>query len=104
MVKPCVVGSKAVLGLALNDAVPAGSGSQQNYTTARYDVAVAYGPAEVICTATAAAIPFGALVAAGAAGTVVAIATAPGTYDQAVGRCTEPAGILASGTGRVRLF
>jgi hypothetical protein len=102
MVKPCTLASKACLGAALNDAVPAGSGTNLNYATARKEVSVAYGPAEVVLTATAAIIPFGSLVGAGALGTVVAIGS--DTFDQAIGRCTEPAGIAASGTGRIRLF
>lgn len=103
MIKPATAGSKAVLGMATDDAAPAGSGSRLNYATPRIDVAVVYGPAEVVLTAaTGANIPFGALVAAGALGTVAPIASS--TFDQAIGRCTEPAGITASGSGRIRLF
>lgn len=95
-------GDKNVLGVALGDAVPAGSGSNLNFATARYEVAVAYGPAEVVVTAAGGTLAFGALVAAGAAGTVVAIST--GTFDQVVGRVTEPGGIASGATGRVRLY
>lgn len=100
-VKPTTGQVATVLGVALNDAVPAGSGSQLNYATARKEVSVAYGPAEVVLTA-AANIAFGQKVVAGAAGAVIP-GTSP-TFDQIVGVCTEPAGILSGATGRVRLY
>jgi hypothetical protein len=100
-VKPTTAAADKCIGVALNDAVPAGSGSQLNYATARKEVAVAYGPAEVVLTATG-AIAFGALVVAAAAGTCATVGS--GTFDQVVGRCTEPAGIVGGATGRVRLF
>jgi hypothetical protein len=100
-VKPATAAAVVVLGVALNDAVPAGSGSQLNYATARKEVSVAYGPAEVVLTA-AANIAFGQKVVAAAAGTVGPGSTP--TFDQIVGVCTEPAGILSGATGRVRLY
>jgi hypothetical protein len=101
---PAAAGTKLCLGVALTDAVPVGSGSNLNFATARYETAVAYGPAEVILTVSGStAVAFGALVGVGAGGTIVPIGAL--TFDQAVGRCTEPAGIAATGgTGRVRLF
>lgn len=99
-VKPTTGQVAVVLGVALNDAVPAGSGSQLNYATARKEVSVAYGPAEVVLTA-AANIAFGQKVVAAAAGQVTP-GTTP-TFDQIVGICTEPGGILSGATGRVRL-
>jgi len=89
-----------VLGVALDDAVPTGSGSNLNFGTARNRVAVAYGPAEVILKATG-NVAFGEQVVCAALGTVASIAS--GTFGQAVGRCTEPAGITGGSTGRVRL-
>jgi polygalacturonase len=100
-VKPATAGSKFVLGMAMDDAVPTGSGDNVHFGTARNRVAV-LSSGEAVRTATAVAIVAGSLVIAGANGTVATIAS--GTFDQAIGRCTEPGGITASGTGRIRLF
>ena len=89
-----------VIGVALDDAVPTGSGDNVHFGTARNKVAVAYGPAEVILKATG-DIAFGAQVVCAVAGTVATVGA--GTFGQVVGRCTEPAGITGGSTGRVRL-
>lgn len=99
-VKPCTAGSLKCLGMAMTDAKPSGSGSNLDFSTAQPSVAVAYGPAEVILLASG-AIAFGAQVVAAAAGAVATIAS--GTFDQVVGRCTEPAGIASGQSGRIRL-
>jgi hypothetical protein len=88
------------IGVALGDAVPAGSGDNLHFGTARKEVAVAYGPAEMLLTASG-AIAFGDLVVPAASGAVATVGS--GTFDQVVGRCTEPAGITSGATGRVRL-
>lgn len=99
-IKPCTAASTKCLGMAMTDAKPAGSGTNLDFSTAQPSVAVCYGPAEVILTA-GGAIAFGAQVIAGAAGVVVTIGS--GTFDQVVGRCTEPGGIGSGLTGRIRL-
>lgn len=102
-IKPAAATSVAVLGVALGDAVPAGSGSNTNFATARYEVAVAYGPAEAILTvAGGTAVAFGEAVVSAAAGTV-AHAASP-TFGQIVARCTEPAGVASGSSGRFRLY
>lgn len=100
-VKPATAASKAVLGMAMTDASPAGSGSNLSFATNPPTVAVAYGPAEVLLTTTA-DIAFGGLCIAGAAGTVSPIAS--GTFDQVVAKCTDPNGVLSGATGRFRLM
>jgi hypothetical protein len=103
MVKPTTGAVAGVIGVALTDAVPVGSGSNLNYATARYETAVAYGPAEVVLTVASGgtALLFGDLVVAAAAGQC-SKGTTP-TYDLIVGRCTEPGGIALGASGRVRL-
>lgn len=94
-----------VLGMAMSDAVPAGSGDNLHFGTARKEVAVAYGPAEVILTVASGAsqaIAFGGTVIAAANGQVTYAATP--TYDQIVARCTEPGGVAAGASGRFRLY
>lgn len=100
-IKPTTGVVNNVLGVALNDAVPAGSGSQTAFGTAPKTTSVAYGPATVKCTASG-AIAFGALVTSAASGQVATIGA--GTFDQAIGRCVEPAGISSGAAGRIRLF
>ena|ERR1700756_1650937 len=104
MVKPTTgqADGTTCLGVALNDAVPAGSGSNLAFGTAPPTTSVAYGPATVLLTAGTGGVAYGQLVCAGAAGVVIA-GTTP-TLGQYVGRCVEPAGIAAGSKGRVRLF
>lgn len=99
-IKPTTGVVNTVLGVALTDAVPAGSGSNLAFGTAPKTTSVAYGPSTVVLTA-AANIAFGQLVVAAAAGQVTPGSTP--TYDQIVGRCVEPAGIVSGSTGRIRL-
>lgn len=104
MVKP-TTGTQAdgatCLGMAMNDAVPAGSGSNLAFGTAPNTTSVVYGPATVMLKAGTGGVLYGQLVCAGANGTVIQ-GTTP-TFDQIIGRCVEPAGIAAGSTGRVRL-
>jgi hypothetical protein len=105
MVKPTTgqADGTTCLGMAMNDAVPAGSGSNLAFGTAPPTASVAYGPATVLLTAGAGSnLTYGQLVCAGPAGTVIA-GTTP-TLGQFVGRCVEPAGIAVGSIGRVRLF
>lgn len=101
MVKPTTGVVAGVLGMAINDAVPAGSGSNTAFGTAPPTTSVAYGP----CTAklvASGAIAFGDLVTAAASGAVATIGAA--TFDKAIGRCVEPLGIASAAKGRIRLF
>lgn len=98
---PAGASALTVLGVALNDALPAGSDVDTTFSTVRPDVAVAYGPAEVRVTYTAAAV-FGAKLMAAAAGQVTPV-TADGDPRLIVGICTEPAGVGAAGVGRMRI-
>lgn len=100
-VKPSTGVLSAIVGVALTDAVPAGSGSNLAFGTAPKTVSVAYGPATVKCTA-AGAIAFGALVTSAASGQVATIGA--GTFDQVIGKCVEPGGISSAGVGRIRLY
>jgi len=100
-VKPTTGVVSNVLGVALTDAVPAGSGSNTAFGTAPKTTSVAYGPATVKLTA-AGTIAFGALVTSAANGQVATIGA--GTFDQAIGRCVEPAGLTVGVAGRIRLF
>lgn len=99
-VKPATAGAKTVLGMAMTDASPAGSGSNLSFATNQPEVAVAYAPAEVLLLASA-NIAFGEQVVAAAAGAVAPVAS--GTFDQIVGRCTAAAGIVSGARGLVRL-
>lgn len=100
-IKPTTGVVATVLGVALTDAVPAGSGSNLAFGTAPKTTSVAYGPATVKLTASG-AIAFGVLVTSAAAGQVATIGA--GTFDQAIGRCVEPAGITSGAAGHIRLF
>jgi hypothetical protein len=99
-VKPTTGAVGGVLGVALNDAVPAGSGSNTAFGTAPSTTSVAYGPATVALKASG-AIAFGALVVAAASGQVATVGA--NTFDLVIGRCVEPAGIASGAVGRIRL-
>lgn len=101
MVKPTTGVVDGYLGVALTDAVPAGSGSNTAFGTAPSTTSVAYGPCTVPMTASG-SIAFGDLVTAAASGAVATIGAA--TFDKVIGRCVEPAGIASAATGRIRLF
>jgi hypothetical protein len=97
-IKPAVGADLTVLGVARDDAAPAGSGSSTNFSTLRPEVAVYSAPYEVRVTF-AANTNFGQKVVAAANGQVT-----PGvTAGQVVGYCTEPAGVTAGNKGRIKL-
>lgn len=105
-VKPTTAGALTVLGVAMADANPSGTNPTSPLNTAwpQSLVAVGYGPGEFVLTYTGAAA-FGVLLKAAAAGAVApwvdGTDTDPATI---VGRCTEPGGLSAAGTGRARLY
>lgn len=100
-VKPTTGVVSNVLGVALTDGAPAGSGSATAFNTAPKTISVGYGPGTYPMTA-AGTIAFGALVTSAASGQVATIGA--GTFDQAIGRCVEPAGLTVGVVGRIRLF
>lgn len=110
MVKPATAGAATVLGVARDDAAPAGSGSSSNFATLRPEVAVYSAPYEVKVKF-AADCAFGVKVVAAASGQVTPITAAGGTYAAAdteasrniVGYCTEPAGVTSGNWGRIKL-
>jgi len=114
-VKHAVANSTRVLGVSLYEAMPVGTAYEDTTSAGfpRIDHAI---PQEYVAVAwtgefkllAAAAINFGALVVAGANGTVVpyvaAAAGAVGTSEQIIGRCTQPSGIVNGATGLIRLM
>jgi hypothetical protein len=99
MVKPTTGVVSNILGVALTDGAPAGSGADNDFTTPPTTISVAYVPCTVKVKATG-AIAFGDLVTSAAAGTVSTIAS--GTFAQDIGICVEPGGIADGALGRVR--
>lgn len=107
--RPASAGSTTWLGVAMNDAAPRSgtTGGGADLSQPAPNVAVHYGPTDVQGVTYAAAAAFGQPLVAAADGQITPY-TPPGstganTYDQIVGRCTEPAGVTAGATGRVRL-
>ncbi|MGW1676027.1 hypothetical protein [Saccharopolyspora sp. NPDC002376] len=101
-VKPAGAGAINVLGVALDDARPAGSAPTNPINTAwpHSEVAVAYG-VDIRVTYNAAA-KFGDLLVTAAGGQVAPV-DETATFDQIVGRCTEPGGVSAGAVGRARI-
>lgn len=98
MIKPAVGADAVCLGVARDDAAPAGSGTATNFATLRPEVAVYSAPYEVRVTF-AANTTFGQKVIAAAGGQVT-----PGVVaGQVVGYCTEPTGVLAGNKGKIKL-
>lgn len=101
-VGPAGAGALTVLGVALNDAKPAGSDVNTDFSTVRPDVAVAYAPAELRVTYAGAAA-FGVKLKPAANGQVAPWVTGTDDPQMIVGICTEPAGVGAAAVGRIRL-
>jgi hypothetical protein len=99
-VKPATASATTVLGVALADAAPTSSQSATNFSTARPEVAVAYGDVDVRVTY-AANCAWGVKLMAAANGQVTPYVA--GTADMIVGICTEPAGATSGSAGRMRL-
>lgn len=100
LVKPASAGSKTVLGVAMADAAPAAADANPLIVSAyQPEVAVEFGPADMDVTYTG-ACALGVQLVAGANGTVSPVGA--GTFDQVVGRCTEP--VASAGLGRARLY
>jgi hypothetical protein len=92
-----------VLGVARDSGAPAGSGATTDFGTLRPEIAVYSAPYEVKVTFAADTL-FGQKVVAAASGQVTPVgAAAVGDATQVVGYCTEPAGVLATGVGRIKL-
>jgi len=101
-VKPAGAGAVDVLGVAANDANPAGSDTDTNYANARPHVAIYYTPVDIPVTYAGAAT-FGQKLVAAADGEVTPYTAGTSTFDQIVGVCTEPGGVAAGAKGRIRL-
>jgi len=96
-----------VLGVALQDAQPAGSAPTNPINTGwpSSKVAVARG-VDVRGVTYAAATNFGDLLISAANGQVTPISGTAAAADarQVVGRCTEPLGVTSGGVGRIHIF
>lgn len=101
-IKPATAGATTVLGVARDDALPAGSGSPLNLGTARPEVAVYTGPEEVPVTFAANAA-FGVKVKAAANGQVTPWVSGTDAADLIVGHVTDPAGATSGSTARIKL-
>lgn len=116
MIRPAAAGSITWLGVAANDAEPAGSGTALDFGHPRPEVAVYYG-VDIDVTYAAAATE-GQLLIAAAAGQVTPVPAAAlsATFSDTeaegaindtraiLGKCTEPGGVSATATGRARIF
>jgi len=109
-VKPSVGGDATVLGIATKDAVPSATSQDStvpisqnafNFSPVSPYVAVA-GDGTWPMTA-AAAIAFGALVKAAAAGAVTPFVEGTDDASLVVGQCVDPAGIASGSVGLIRL-
>jgi hypothetical protein len=99
-VKPATLSALTVLGVALEDGQPTSAQTSTNFSTARPDIAVAYGGTDVRVTYAANAA-YGVKLMAAASGQVTPYVA--GTTDMVVGICTEPAGVTSGNVGRMRL-
>lgn len=102
-VKPATAGATTVIGVARDDAAPAGSGSATNFATLRPEVAIFQAP-YVVKVKFAADCADGVKVIAAAIGQVTPVGAAvalDGTT--VVGYCVEPAGVLSGAFGRIKL-
>lgn len=100
-VRPSAAGSKAVLGVAGKDAnvLATQLGTVNAYGQTGIDISVLedftsvyFGGVDIFVWYAGACAP-GVLLIGGATGTVVTIGA--GTFDQVVGRCTQPGGVAA---------
>lgn len=102
-VKVATAAATTVLGVARDSGAPAGSGASTDFGTLRPEIAVYSAPYEVKVTFAADTL-FGQKVVAAASGQVTPVGAAANTdATQVVGYCTEPAGVLATGVGRIKL-
>lgn len=108
-VKPATANAATVIGVARDDAAPAGSGSATNFATLRPEVAVIIGG--VTKVKFAADCDLGEKVVAAATGQVTPVTAAGGTYASAdaeatrniVGVCVEANGVTSGSFGRIML-
>jgi hypothetical protein len=111
MVGPAGANAKNVLGVAGNDAapIPNQAGDTTGYGQPLVDISVlpdyvsVYHSADMHVTYTA-DCDFGALLVADASGTVTP--ASGNTFDEIVGRCTQPGGVVVAtnAVGRARIF
>lgn len=98
-------GDTNVLGVALSDAEPAGTNPTNPLNIAWPTAHVGVAHDVDIRVTYAGAATLGQLLVAAASGQVKAYTAASNTFDQIVGRCTEPAGVSGAGVvARARIF
>lgn len=102
LIKTATANATTVLGVAADDAVAAGTGAANDYSTLRPEVSVYTAPADIRVTFAANAA-FGVKVKAAASGQVTPWLTASDAADLIVGHVTEPAGVLSGAAGRIKL-
>lgn len=102
-VKPASAGSKTVLGVALEDGQPAGSAPTNPVNTSWPPAQISIADDVDIRVTYAAVATYGVWLVAAANGQVTPYTSGTSTFDQVVGRCTEPAGVAAGATGRARV-
>jgi hypothetical protein len=100
-VRPAAAGSKAVLGVSGKDAnvLATQTGTVNAFGATGIDISVLddftsvyFGGVDIFVWYAGACAP-GVLLIAGATGTVVTVGA--GTFDQVIGRCTQPGGVAA---------
>lgn len=99
-VKPWTAGSERCIGIARTQAAPAGSNAMNNFAPVPRTTAAQYVGDIRVVYAAAAAWMEPLMAAANGQVTPAPAATPP---EQIIGRCSEPAGVLAGATGRARL-
>lgn len=104
-VMPAAAGSATALGVAMTDAAPITAPNPANpldISTVRNTTSVEFGPADVVCVFSAAAL-LGDRVVCTANGQVGPGGATP-AVNTVIGICTEPKGVTAAGPGRVRFL
>jgi hypothetical protein len=100
LVRPWAAGSARCLGVARTQAAPAGSNAMNNFAPVPRTTAAQYTGDIRVVFAAAAAWMEPLMAAANGQVTPAPAATPP---EQIIGKCSEPAGVLAGATGRARL-
>lgn len=101
LIRPAGAGATNVIGVALNDALPAGSDDDLVYSTVRPDVALANSPM-VVPVVFAAAATYGDHVVAADAGQVTP-ATAAVDSRLIIGKVVDKGDVPANGVAHIRL-
>lgn len=103
-IKPAAANSTKVLGVALNDAQPAGSAPNNPINTGWPSPQVAVARDVDVRVTYNAAANLGDPLVTTANGQVKPYTAGTSTFDQVIGRCTEPLGVAAGAVGRARIY